>query len=57
MQAAVSVHCRHPVTPGGHRMVPSAAAARCLQRAHTIRMLPGVTAVLSAFFVPDDLDL
>ena len=37
-------------------MVPSAAALRCLQRAHTIRMLPGVMGVHSAFFVPGDLD-
>jgi len=38
-------------------MVPSAAAARCLQQAHTIRTLPGVTGVLSVFFVPGDRDL
>jgi len=30
-------------------MVSSAVDARCLQRAHTIRMLSGVTGVLSAF--------
>jgi len=32
------------ITPDRDAMVPSAAAARCLQRAHTMRMLPGVTA-------------
>jgi len=31
------------ITPHSDRMVPSAAAAHCLQRAHTIRMLPGLT--------------
>ena len=31
-----------PKSPAGSDgMVPSAAAARCLQRAHTIRTLPG----------------
>jgi len=30
-------------------MVPSIAAARCLQRAHIVRTLPGSTAALSAF--------
>jgi len=44
-------------TPGSHEMGPSAAAARCLQRAHTIRMHSGVSAALNAFFVPGDLDL
>jgi len=41
------------------RMVPSTAAWRCLQRAHTIRTLSGegVTGVHNAFFVPGDLDL
>jgi len=43
-----------PKSPRGRDgMVPSSAVAR----AHTIRTLPGVTGTLSAFFVPDDLDL
>jgi len=42
------------ITPGRDGMMPSAADARCLQPAHTIRTLPGVT---RAFFVPGDLDL
>jgi len=37
------------ITPDSNGMVPSAADARCLQPAHTIRTLPGVTEVLSAF--------
>jgi len=38
-----------PKTPrGNHEMGPSAAAARCLQRAHTIRTHPGLSAALSA---------
>jgi len=40
------------VTPGSDGMVPSAAAWRCLQQAHTIRMLPGVMGVHGASFVP-----
>jgi len=42
---------RHPKTPpGNHKVGPSAAAvARCLQRAHTIRTHPGVSAALRAF--------
>ena len=41
---------RQPKTPpGSHEMDPSAAAARCLQPAHTIRTHPGVSAALSAF--------
>jgi len=41
------------ITPGRDGMVPCVAAARCLQRAHTIRML------LSAFsgLVTFDLDI
>jgi len=34
---------------GSHELGPPAAGARCLQRAHTIRTHPGVSAVLSAF--------
>jgi len=49
------------ITPGMDWMVFSiaAAAAPCLQRAYTntIRMLSRVSAALSAFFVPGDLDL
>jgi len=41
---------RHPKTPpGNHEMGPSAPAARCLQRAHTIRTHSVVSAALSAF--------
>jgi len=41
---------RHPKTPpGSYEMGQSAAAARCLQRAHTLRTHPGVSAALSAF--------
>jgi len=42
-------NAQHPLG-GSHEMGPSAAAARCLQRAHTIRTHPGVSAALSAFF-------
>jgi len=37
------------ITPGSDAMVPSSAAAHCLQRAHIICTLPGVIAALSAF--------
>jgi len=45
------------ITPGNDGVVPFTAAARCLQRAHTICMLLAVTPALSAFFIPGDLDL
>ena len=39
-QAAVSVHCRHPITPGGDGTVSSAAAWRRLQRtAHALQCI------------------
>jgi len=44
-------------TPPGNEIGPSCAVARCLQRAHTIRTHPGVSAAISAFFVPGNLDL
>jgi len=31
----------HAVTPGGDAVVPSAAAAGCLQQSYTIRVRPG----------------
>jgi len=45
------------ITTGSDGMTPSAADARCLQRADTMHTLPGVTGMLSAFFLPRDLDL
>jgi len=45
------------ITPGNDGVVPFTAAARCLQRAHTICMMLAVTPALSAFFIPGDLDL
>jgi len=40
-----------PKSPAGSDgMMLSGAAARCLQRAHTIRTLQGVTGALSAFY-------
>jgi len=33
-QAAVNVHCRHPVTPGGHTMESSVAACSVRPTAH-----------------------
>jgi len=44
--------CKRPKAPpwqasGSHEMGPSAAAARCLQRAHTMRTHPGLSAALS----------
>jgi len=42
-------HASPEVTPGRDGMVPSAAATRCLQRAHIIRTLPGLTGALNAF--------
>jgi len=47
-----------PPALGRQEMRSSAAAAWCLQRAHTIRMQAGwVLAALNVFFVPGDLDL
>jgi len=37
MQAAVSVHCSHPVTPGGHAMASSAAACCIQPMAHALQ--------------------
>jgi len=45
------------ITPGSDRIVPSAAAWRHLQPAHSILLQLGVMAVQSTFFLPGDLDL
>jgi len=43
--------------PGSHEMGPSAADARCSQRAHTIRTYPGSVGSAKRVFVPGDLDI
>jgi len=44
-----TAHKSPEITPGRDGMVPFAASTRCLQPAHSIRTLPGVTGALSAF--------
>jgi len=48
---------RRRTPPGSHEMGPSAAAARCLQRVHTIRTQPGGSGSAKCVFVPGNLDI
>jgi len=54
----VTVHSRHPVTPGGHGMVPSPAARHLQRTAHASQcIVNGDDAAVFPVFVPDNLDL
>ena len=55
---AVSVHCRHPVTPGCDAIVSSAAACSVRRTAHALLCIDNGddSAVFFSFFVPGDLD-
>jgi len=55
-QAAVSVYCRHPVTPGCDVVVSSAAPCSVRRTAHVLLCIVGMTQQLFVF-VPSDLDL